>query len=350
MACFVQRVGRRPAQVLWKRCCSSDALMELDTKPGEVGMVSGVPEQHLKRRVIIYSPLEQQHNRAQGKLGNGRSIFYQHIRDPYANVGEAGLEFDTEEAAKAFVEKYGWEYQVKKRHTPLLKDAAGQQVFSSVESCQDDVSCNKLSSTVSESVASVFSDTKPVDRADYSSTSHVPPPLSSEFKFPAKLLVYQRRPKVLLPVQQAESSSTSIQQPESLFCQYNELLSSQQTGSLFLSSQQSQSGSSQQHGESQQAEFCDHQESSSGFSAISNFPVGISQVSRSSSQVSNCLDDTSGQLSRIQECSVKESSNIQEVSEEVSDVSQESSSYVVSNVKISIYEDLYYSILVNTSI
>ncbi|KAK8692477.1 hypothetical protein V6N13_075936 [Hibiscus sabdariffa] len=79
MACFVQRVGRRPAQVLWKRCCSSDALMELDTKPGEVGMVSGVPEQHLKRRVIIYSPLEQQHNRAQGKLGNGRSIFYQHI-------------------------------------------------------------------------------------------------------------------------------------------------------------------------------------------------------------------------------------------------------------------------------
>ncbi|KAK8481863.1 hypothetical protein V6N12_066002 [Hibiscus sabdariffa] len=233
------------------------------------------------------------------------------------------------------------------------QDAAGQQVFSSVESCQDDVSCNKLSSTVSESVASVFSDTKPVDRADYSSTSHVPPPLSSEFKFPAKLLVYQRRPKVLLPIQQAESSSTSIQQPESLFCQYDELLSSQQTGSLFLSSQQSQSGSSQQHGESQQAEFCDHQESSSGFSAISNFPVGISQVSGSSSQVSNCLDDTSGQLSRIQECSIKESSSIQEVSEEVSEgvsgVSQESSSSVVSNVKISIYEDLYYSILVNTS-
>lgn len=32
--------------------------------------------------------------------------------DPYANVGEAGLEFDSEEAAKAFAEKYGWEYQV----------------------------------------------------------------------------------------------------------------------------------------------------------------------------------------------------------------------------------------------
>ncbi|KAK6245909.1 hypothetical protein SCA6_008999 [Theobroma cacao] len=33
--------------------------------------------------------------------------------DPYANVGEAGLEFDSEEAAKAFAEKYGWEYEVK---------------------------------------------------------------------------------------------------------------------------------------------------------------------------------------------------------------------------------------------
>ena len=32
--------------------------------------------------------------------------------DPYVNVGEAGLEFDSEEAAKAFAEKYGWEYQV----------------------------------------------------------------------------------------------------------------------------------------------------------------------------------------------------------------------------------------------
>lgn len=32
--------------------------------------------------------------------------------DPYANVGDAGLSFDSEEAAKAFAEKYGWEYVV----------------------------------------------------------------------------------------------------------------------------------------------------------------------------------------------------------------------------------------------
>lgn len=32
--------------------------------------------------------------------------------DPYANVGEAGLSFDSEVAAKAFAEKHGWEYTV----------------------------------------------------------------------------------------------------------------------------------------------------------------------------------------------------------------------------------------------
>lgn len=32
--------------------------------------------------------------------------------DPYAYVGEAALSFDTEEAAKTFCEKYGWNYVV----------------------------------------------------------------------------------------------------------------------------------------------------------------------------------------------------------------------------------------------
>jgi NADH dehydrogenase (ubiquinone) Fe-S protein 4 len=32
--------------------------------------------------------------------------------DPYANVGEAGLSFDSADSAKAFAEKHGWEYVV----------------------------------------------------------------------------------------------------------------------------------------------------------------------------------------------------------------------------------------------
>ena len=31
---------------------------------------------------------------------------------PCANVGEAALTFDSEEAAKAFAEKHGWQYTV----------------------------------------------------------------------------------------------------------------------------------------------------------------------------------------------------------------------------------------------
>ena len=32
--------------------------------------------------------------------------------DPYANVGEAALTFDCEEAAKAVAEKHGWQYTI----------------------------------------------------------------------------------------------------------------------------------------------------------------------------------------------------------------------------------------------
>lgn len=32
--------------------------------------------------------------------------------DPYAHVGESALAFDSEEAAKAFAERHGWQYEV----------------------------------------------------------------------------------------------------------------------------------------------------------------------------------------------------------------------------------------------
>ncbi|KAL4281085.1 hypothetical protein GQ457_03G012870 [Hibiscus cannabinus] len=191
------------------------------------------------------------------------------------------------------------------------------------------------------------------ERADYSSTSHIPPPLSSEFKFPARLLVYQRRPKVLLSGQPTLSSSTSNPQPELLSSQQNgslflashspsatnqqpELLSSQQTGSLFLASQQPQSDTGQENDDS----FVHHKIFSSDLSTGSNFPVGYSQVSA----MSVGLDDTNDQLSNRQECSVRESSNTQEVSntrevsievsKDISEVSQRSASSTGFNVKV----------------
>lgn len=32
--------------------------------------------------------------------------------DPYANVGDSALDFDSEEAAKSFAERHGWDYVV----------------------------------------------------------------------------------------------------------------------------------------------------------------------------------------------------------------------------------------------
>ncbi|KAK2985602.1 hypothetical protein RJ640_006865 [Escallonia rubra] len=106
------RAHRSTALLSTRRSFSSDALVE--TKPGEVGIISGIPEQHLRRRII-------------GVLNNIRSLWENPLMgwtstgDPYANVGEAGLSFDSEEAAKEFAEKHGWDYMVKKPQTPLLK-------------------------------------------------------------------------------------------------------------------------------------------------------------------------------------------------------------------------------------
>ncbi|KAK9270843.1 hypothetical protein L1049_026429 [Liquidambar formosana] len=113
------------------RTFSSDALVEVN--PGEVGIVSGIPEEHLHRRVVIYSPARTATQQGSGKVGKWKINFmstqkwenplmgWTSTGDPYANVGDAGLSFDSEEAAKAFAERHGWEYVVKKHHTPLLR-------------------------------------------------------------------------------------------------------------------------------------------------------------------------------------------------------------------------------------
>ncbi|KAL5777587.1 hypothetical protein ACOSP7_010513 [Xanthoceras sorbifolium] len=136
MASFLRRVRVLRSSTLYSSTgrfssTSSDALVEVN--PGEVGMLSGIPEQHRRRRVIIYSPARTASQQGSGKVGKWKINFlstqkwenplmgWTSTGDPYANVGEAGLSFDSEAAAKAFAEKYGWEYTVKKRHTPLLK-------------------------------------------------------------------------------------------------------------------------------------------------------------------------------------------------------------------------------------
>ncbi|KAJ1291647.1 hypothetical protein BS78_02G331700 [Paspalum vaginatum] len=128
-----------PAPVRMFSAEASDALVEI--KPGEIGMVSGIPEEHLRRKVVIYSPARTASQQGSGKTGRWKINFlstqkwenplmgWTSTGDPYANVGEAGLTFDSAESAKEFAEKHGWNYVVRKRHTPLLKPKAYAENF-----------------------------------------------------------------------------------------------------------------------------------------------------------------------------------------------------------------------------
>ncbi|XVE80278.1 hypothetical protein DITRI_Ditri14bG0127300 [Diplodiscus trichospermus] len=81
----------RTALGSFSRTFSSDALLKV--KPGKVGMVSGIPEEHLRRRVVTCSLARTATQQGSGKVGN----------------------FDSEEAAKSFAKNHGWGYVVKKR-------------------------------------------------------------------------------------------------------------------------------------------------------------------------------------------------------------------------------------------
>ncbi|KAK4842750.1 hypothetical protein QYF36_027062 [Acer negundo] len=89
---------------------SSDALVQL--KPDEIGLVFGIPEQHLWKWKINFMSTQKWENPL---------MDWTSTSDPYANVGGVGFNFDSDAAAKEFAERHGWEYVIKKHHTPLLK-------------------------------------------------------------------------------------------------------------------------------------------------------------------------------------------------------------------------------------
>ncbi|KAK2996458.1 hypothetical protein RJ639_024927 [Escallonia herrerae] len=101
---------------------SSDSLTEYKT--GEIGSVSGIPDEHLQRRVVIYSPARTATQQGSGKVGRWKINFmstqkwenplmgWTSTGDPYSHVGDSALGFDTQEDAVAFAERHGWEYTV----------------------------------------------------------------------------------------------------------------------------------------------------------------------------------------------------------------------------------------------
>ncbi|KZV24951.1 NADH dehydrogenase [Dorcoceras hygrometricum] len=105
-----------------KAFSTDDSLVEI--KPGEIGIVSGIPKEHLRRKVLIFSPARTATQQGSGKLGRWKINFlstqkwenplmgWTSTGDPYAHVGDSAMSFETQEAASAFAERHGWEYTV----------------------------------------------------------------------------------------------------------------------------------------------------------------------------------------------------------------------------------------------
>uniref|UniRef100_A0A164UD76 NADH dehydrogenase [ubiquinone] iron-sulfur protein 4, mitochondrial n=1 Tax=Daucus carota subsp. sativus TaxID=79200 RepID=A0A164UD76_DAUCS len=108
-------------QQLSRHYSTSESLVEY--KAGEIGTVSGIPDEHLVRKVVIYSPARTASQQGSGKTGKWKINFVSTQKwenplmgwtssgDPYSHVGESALNFDSEDAAKSFAERHGWEYQ-----------------------------------------------------------------------------------------------------------------------------------------------------------------------------------------------------------------------------------------------
>ncbi|KAI5059345.1 hypothetical protein GOP47_0025664 [Adiantum capillus-veneris] len=83
--------------------------------------------------VVIYSPARTASQQGSAATGKWKINFnstekwenplmgWTSTGDPYANVGDGALTFETKEDAIDFVNKYGWEYTVKEPHRPIIK-------------------------------------------------------------------------------------------------------------------------------------------------------------------------------------------------------------------------------------
>ncbi|GBG81148.1 hypothetical protein CBR_g31824 [Chara braunii] len=121
---FVRRVTVQ-AETSTDGGSAGDAMLPVGIMKGEIGEVSGVPMEHLRRRVVIFQPAKVVTQSGSSKWNKWGITFlstkkwenplmgWTSTSDPLANVGEAGLSSDSKESAMQFAEKHGWDFEVQ---------------------------------------------------------------------------------------------------------------------------------------------------------------------------------------------------------------------------------------------
>jgi len=119
--------GSRQGTVITSVSCryaSSQKNEIVAERVGEIGEVSGVPQEHLQRKVLIYRParVATQQGRYNSQAWKIRFnsvdkwenplMGWTSTADPLSSVGDAAMSFESKEDAVHFAKKYGWEYQV----------------------------------------------------------------------------------------------------------------------------------------------------------------------------------------------------------------------------------------------
>eukprot|EP00244_Chara_vulgaris_P008293 TRINITY_DN320_c0_g1_i9.p1 TRINITY_DN320_c0_g1~~TRINITY_DN320_c0_g1_i9.p1 ORF type:complete len:168 (-),score=26.96 TRINITY_DN320_c0_g1_i9:702-1205(-) len=127
---FVRRVSVQ-AEASGNGGSAAEGMLTMGNLKGEIGEVSGVPTEHLRRRVVIFQPSKVVTQSGSSKFKKWRISFlstqkwenplmgWTSTSDPLANVGEAGLSFDSKESATQFAEKHGWEFEVQEPKQPV---------------------------------------------------------------------------------------------------------------------------------------------------------------------------------------------------------------------------------------
>eukprot|EP00270_Netrium_digitus_P013117 TRINITY_DN4331_c0_g1_i2.p1 TRINITY_DN4331_c0_g1~~TRINITY_DN4331_c0_g1_i2.p1 ORF type:complete len:162 (+),score=35.17 TRINITY_DN4331_c0_g1_i2:69-554(+) len=94
------------------------------TVEAEIGEVSGVPDEHLQRKVIIYQPARTASQQSAAKKSwkirfestkkwENPLMGWTSTADPLSSVGESSLSFDSKDSAVDFARRYGWQFSVQ---------------------------------------------------------------------------------------------------------------------------------------------------------------------------------------------------------------------------------------------